>query len=215
MTLGLDKTIKNCLTEQARTLIRTLGIGVLYILFMTMMLREEGDAINETLATSIGFFLYVFTAYSMIYHMNFLRTSAAVMLMLGDTRKNISIGRHIPTVIFIVAGALITLIQGKIGNEVSIVRNMIMSAISVVMVSGVGMLSGFFTEKFGQKYQWITTVVVLFVVGVSAGVFFGMGAISISINKAFLCIFASVAAIIYVVGTVTSHIYIKTMEVRP
>lgn len=216
MTVGLTKTIKNCVSEQIKMGIKCFGFGILYVAFMTVMLRDDGQSFRESLGSSFNYFIFVFIAFSMTYQLNYLRTSASVMLMLGDTRKNVSIGRHFCTVMYLVEGMLVSCVPFLIyTNGEYDISKVITTGLSIIMVSGVGMISGLLVHKFGPKAQLAMTLIIVVTVAVVLAIFFGIEGVGFNISTAILVILGMLAGIFYIAGSIVSHFYIKSMEVRP
>lgn len=215
MSLGLANTIKNCSIEQFKIALKSLAFGCFYVIFMILIMDDGEQAFNKTVVEALTYFNFIFIVMAMMYHTNFLRTSAMVMLMLGDTRRNLSVGRHISTALFVAEGAIIACLPMLADRSgVFSLRNVLITVLAVIMASGVGMISGYFAQILGSKFQMITTVVIIVVVAVVAGIFFGLDSWNMNLSKALLIISGIVAVVLYVIGTVLSNIYIRDMEVR-
>lgn len=214
MVLGLNKTIKNCGMAQLKMAVASLGYGVIYVVFMVLFLHDDGEPIAETIATVLSYFSFIFIILAMMFQTNYIRTNASVMLMLGDTRKNVSIGRHFSTMLFILEGGVIACLPMIVEKSDSFeIKNVLLSIVAIVIASGIGMISEYFAQRFGTKFQMITTIIFLCVIGSIAGVFFGLGGFNLSMDVAVITIMMIVAVVLYAIGAILSKSYIKNMEV--
>lgn len=205
MMAGLEKTLKFCIIQHWKLLSLAVIYGAIYVIFL-------GFALDEGFSRALLYLQFVFVMYAAIFQMSYIKSQASLMIMFGDLRKNVNLGRHLGTVLFAIEGGIVAVV-GKIidGNVAGFTTSILVIMVAIVGAAGLGMITGFFGHMFGDK-GYIAWLLAIFIFGALGGMLVGVKLVEFSMPLTMVLVV--LAVVIYTIGTVLTGKIIKNMDVR-